>query len=146
MIAELNNEQMETVLRSECICHLGCHADGETYVVPVTYAYDGSSFFCHSTDGTKTRMMRKNPNVCVEVYRMQDMAHWQCVIAKARFVELEGSAARDAMDFLVQRLAPLMTSATSDPTHGTHGHDRQGAKPVVFRLDLYERSGRYEKR
>ncbi|MFZ1687884.1 MAG: pyridoxamine 5'-phosphate oxidase family protein [Flavobacteriales bacterium] len=146
MIAELNNEQMDTVLRSECVCHLGCHADGETYVVPLTYAYDGSSFFCHSADGTKTRMMRKNPQVCVEVYCMQDMAHWQSVIAKATFVELEGADARDATDFLEQRLAPLMTTTTSGLIHSERGHDRKGAVPITFRLDLYDKTGRYEKR
>jgi nitroimidazol reductase NimA-like FMN-containing flavoprotein (pyridoxamine 5'-phosphate oxidase superfamily) len=146
MIGELNGAQIETVLQSECICRIGCHADGETYVVPVTYAYDGSSFYCHSVDGMKTGMMRKNPKVCVEVDHIHDMANWQCVVARATFVELHGTDAREAMSFLVQRLAPLMSSASSDPSHGGHAAERRGLKPVAFRLDVYDKTGRFEKR
>lgn len=146
MLGELNNQQIETLLHSECICRIGCHAEGETYVVPVTYAYNGHSFFCHSADGLKTRMMRKNPEVCVEVDAMADMANWRSVIAKARYVELEGEDARKAMEFLVQRLLPLMSSASSDPARAPHAQDRKGLKAIAFRLDLKDKTGRYEKR
>lgn len=146
MLGELTNQQIETLLQSECICRIGCHADGETYVVPVSYAYDGNSFFCHSADGLKTHMMRKNPDVCVEVEAMVDLANWRSVIAKARYVELEGDDARKALEFLVQRLLPIMASASSHPMHEQHAQDRRGLKAVAFRLDLKDKTGRYEKR
>ena len=41
MLGHLNQEPIEQVLRSEVIGRLGCHASGRTYVVRVTYAYDG---------------------------------------------------------------------------------------------------------
>ncbi len=58
MLGELNQEQIEQVLRSEVIGRLGCHASGRTYVVPVTYAYDGERIICHSGLGRKIEMMR----------------------------------------------------------------------------------------
>lgn len=146
MLGELTSEQIERLLRSECICRIGCHAEGTTYVVPVTYAYNGHSFFCHSAEGMKTRLMRRNPEVCVEVDRMEDIANWRSVIARARFVELQGAEARAAMAYLVQCLAPRMISASADPMHGAHAQEPTGLVPVAFRLDLYDRTGRYEKR
>ena len=67
MLGELSPEEIEEVLRSEITGRIGCHADGRTYVVPVTYGYQRGYVYCHSSEGLKLRMMRKNPVVCFEV-------------------------------------------------------------------------------
>ena len=41
MIGELNEEQIEQMLRGETVGRIGCHSSEQIYVVPVTYAYDG---------------------------------------------------------------------------------------------------------
>lgn len=146
MLGTLNNEQIEEVLHAECIGRLGCRQGDSVYVVPVTYAYDGRSLYCHSAEGMKIRLMREHPQVCFEVDRMQDMANWQSVIAQGRFVELHGEEARRGMHQLVKRLLPLMPSSTAHPGEGGHGHDVSGMKAVAFRIDLGEKSGRFEKR
>ena len=46
----------------------------QTYVVPVTYAYDGEAIYAHSLEGLKLALMRKNPHVCFEVEDVQGMA------------------------------------------------------------------------
>lgn len=56
MLGELNKGQIEQVLLSELIGRIGCYADGQTYVVPITYVYDGESIYGHSVDGMKLRM------------------------------------------------------------------------------------------
>jgi uncharacterized protein len=81
MLGELNEAQVDQVLRSEVIGRLGCHAQGRTYIVPITYAYDGDCIYGHSAEGMKVRMMRANPNVCFEVDEMESMANWRSVIA-----------------------------------------------------------------
>ncbi|MEI8254864.1 MAG: pyridoxamine 5'-phosphate oxidase family protein [Deltaproteobacteria bacterium] len=150
MLGELNIEQIERVLHSEVIGRIGCHAGGRTYVVPVTYAYDGTHVYAHSAVGLKVRMMRENPAVCFEVDHMENMANWQSVIARGTFEELHGDDAMRGMQTLVTRLAPLMTSATSTPTHGVpaggHRADTAGHEAVLFRLKLTEKTGRFEKR
>lgn len=81
MLGESNEAQTDQVLRSEVIGRLGCHAQGLTYLVPVTYAYDGDCIYGHSVEGLKVRMMRANPNVCFEVDAMESLANWRSVIA-----------------------------------------------------------------
>ena len=37
MSGELNNTRVENILKTQFIGRIGCHANGITYVVPVTY-------------------------------------------------------------------------------------------------------------
>lgn len=150
MLGELNNEQVESLLKSEVIGRIGCYADNKIYVVPVSYAYDGTYVYAHSKEGMKIRMMRKNPTVCFEVDRMENMANWQSVIATGTFEELSGQdSITKGMKILVDRLRPLMTSETAQPSHGftgEHQHDVKAFHAVVFRIKLTEKTGRFERR
>jgi hypothetical protein len=143
MLGELTPAQIEDVLRTEVVARIGCHAGGRTYVVPIAYAYDGVGIIAHSGQGLKVRMMRENPDVCVEVDRLDDMAHWQSVIAWGRYEELTGDAAVKAIETLVDRLAPLVASETSVPPHS---HQPSVRAVVVYRIRLTEKTGRYEHR
>jgi nitroimidazol reductase NimA-like FMN-containing flavoprotein (pyridoxamine 5'-phosphate oxidase superfamily) len=62
-VEDLTREGIDELLREEIVGRIGCHADGETYVVPVIYAYDGEAFYAYSIEGKKIRMMRENPSV-----------------------------------------------------------------------------------
>ena len=147
MLGNLSDGQIEMVLHQGPIGRIGCHADGRTYVVPVTYAYDGEAVYAHSGEGLKLQIMRKNPQVCFEVEHVDDLASWRSVIAQGEFEELGGAAAEAAMELLVLRLAPLTTGQTNTPAHGFTGDGPNRDRRLrVFRIRLKERSGRFEKR
>ena len=119
------------------------------YVVPITFVYDGECIYGHSAVGMKIEMMRKNPNVCFEVDAMKNMANWESVIAWGTFEELHGAAAMVGMQKVMNRLKPLMTSESSQPSHGMpspHQQDVGKMEAVVYRIRLTEKTGRYEKR
>ena len=40
MLGSLSSKEIEDLLEAEVVARLGCHADGRTYVVPVSYTYD----------------------------------------------------------------------------------------------------------
>ena len=148
MIDDLKPAEIEQLLKSELVARIGCHADGTTYVVPITYAYDGEGIVGHSVDGMKVRMMRQNPRVCIEIDHMESPSVWQSVIAWGTYEELSGEAAREAMGLLMERFAPLMTSETSRPPHGLHEATiARGERPpaVIYRIRLSEKTGRYER-
>jgi nitroimidazol reductase NimA-like FMN-containing flavoprotein (pyridoxamine 5'-phosphate oxidase superfamily) len=97
----------------------------------------------------KIEMMRKNPDVCVEVDHMENMANWRSVIAWGTFRELEGEEAMSSMHRLIDRLTPLLSSVMSQPTHGleaTHGADTAGRSVVIYRIDFQRKTGRFERR
>jgi nitroimidazol reductase NimA-like FMN-containing flavoprotein (pyridoxamine 5'-phosphate oxidase superfamily) len=142
MLGELEPAEIDEMLRSEVIGRIGCHADGRSYVVPVTYAYDGDCLYCHSGAGLKLEMMRANPHVCFEVDRHDDLANWRSVIAWGVFKELDGAEAEHALGLLATRLRPLLGDAGFP--HGAQYRAPGALPPVVYRIKLLERSGRCE--
>lgn len=153
MIGELTPAEIDSFLKTQSIARIGCHTDGKTYVVPITYAYDNNAFIGHSAEGLKIWMMRANRNVCVEVDSMSDPGNWTCVIGQGHFEELSGEEAVQAMNTLKQRFADVLASATALPHHGAVDHpvafDRKKNlarnKPVIYRISLREKSGRFER-
>lgn len=142
MLGELNAHDVERVLRENMIGRIGIHALGRTYVVPITYVYDGDAVYAHSHDGMKMHMMRENPHVCFEVDRMDGMANWESVIAWGTFEELRGERAERAMAMLVRELEPKLEGPP-----GTSAHPRGGEEThLVYRIGLEEKTGRFERR
>ncbi|WP_299111258.1 pyridoxamine 5'-phosphate oxidase family protein [uncultured Winogradskyella sp.] len=148
MLGYLNNKQIEHVLQSLIIGRIGCHADDRTYVVPVTYAYDGKYIYGHTKEGLKISMMRKNPMVCFEVDVMENMSNWRSVIAWGKFEELKSPEQRkEGLKILMNVVMPLMTGETtiSHPMSDSHQKTIEAMKGVVYRIELTKKTGRYEK-
>jgi uncharacterized protein len=107
MLGTLNAAQIDQVLRSEVVGHLGCHGDGKIYVVPISYTYDGEYIYGHSADGMKLRMMRAHPQVCFQVDHIDNLANWVSVIAWGVFEEVADEDAKSAMRLFLDRMEPL---------------------------------------
>jgi uncharacterized protein len=143
MIGKLSSQQIEQVLLSQTMGRIGCHCESLTYVVPVSYAYDGERIIAHSAEGMKVQMMRTNPEVCFQVDDVDDLANWRSVISWGTFKELSGDDAALAMGFLVERMRPLMVSESLQHHHGAQrGVPFRG---VVYEIRLKIKTGRYEK-
>ncbi len=147
MFGTLANEEIEDVLKRQFVCRIGCHADDKTYVVPISYAYDGKYIYCHTQEGMKTKMMRQNPNVCVEVDTLENMATWKSVIAWGEFEDVMDNEERaKALKVLLSRVYPFMSSKKMQlgeqwPFAPDNVNEIKG---VVFRIVLKEKSGRFE--
>lgn len=143
MLGELTRREIESVLGDGVIGRLGCHAYGQTYVVPISYAYDGTYVYAHTNVGMKLHMLRGNPHVCFEVDRMDDLANWQSVIAWGTFEELRGPESEEGMKFLVDRIQ----SRLGDRPPGASVHPHSAMTPVVvYRIKLERKTGRFERR
>jgi nitroimidazol reductase NimA-like FMN-containing flavoprotein (pyridoxamine 5'-phosphate oxidase superfamily) len=149
MLGELKESQIETLLHSEVIGRIGCHTDETTYIVPVSYAYDGTYVYGHTKEGMKIDMMRKNPNVCFEIDVMENMSNWRSVIAWGKFKELKTPEEREmGMQKLIDRIMPIMTGETTvhhamTDSGGKYIESMQG---IVYRIELVKKTGRFEKR
>jgi len=133
---ELSREEIDEFLRTQRIARLGCHAGGETYVVPLIYAYDGSAVVAVTTEGRKVAMLRENPRVCVEVdeYDRDGRGSWRSVIAQGVCEEVAGDAIEDALALLRERFARAS---------GRQAERRPlGPGVVVLRVRLEDASGR----
>jgi uncharacterized protein len=149
MLGELPASEVDRLLQSELIARIGCHVEGRTYVVPVTYAYSDGALVGHSLAGLKLDMLRQNPKVCIEIDRVDDLANWRSVVAWGQFEELKGEEAERALNLLMARFVPLMASETSMPSHlrdpATLSRSLAGSASFVYRILLTEKTGRFER-
>lgn len=141
MIEELTPEEVSAFLREQPVGRVGCHAEGETYVVPVIYVYDGESVYVQTIEGRKIRMMRANPEVCFEVdeYRAET-GSWRSVIAYGRYEELEGAERERALELLEARFRRPGEPPRERPAAP------EGRAAVAFRIILRSAAGRVVRR
>ena len=60
--------EIEAVIRKAEVCRLGLSADGQPYVVPLNFGFDGKCLYFHTgQEGKKIDMIRRNHRVCFEV-------------------------------------------------------------------------------
>lgn len=148
MFGELKPQEIETLLKSEIIGRLACFADEIGYVVPISYAYDGEYIYVHAKEGMKVDMMRKNPKVCFQTDKMQDMANWQSVVVWGEYEELKSETERaKALKKLMDRVLPVISSETVHLSpHWPFPPEEIGSiKGVTFRIKVEKKTGRFEK-
>ena len=150
MLGNLSPDEIERLLQRETIARLGCHDGTRTYVVPITYAYVDGGLVGHSVEGLKLEILRKNPNVCVEVDHVHDLANWSSVIAWGTFEELKGEEAKHALALMQARFLALTVSETSVVPSILRSSDvrtrtGQSHKSAVYRICLTEKTGRFER-
>ena len=117
-------------------------------MIPISYVYDGQYVYCHTHEGLKIDILRKNPTVCFEVEIIENLANWQTVIAHGVFEELTDPALRmDALQKLYDRRLPAITSQTTKlKEEWPFGAESLGQiEGIALRIRLDSKTGRFEK-
>jgi len=150
MTGELNETQINNVLTSQVFGNLACSNTRYPYIVPITYLFDGNFIYCQSLEGKKLDIMRKNPNVCFQVDLVIDMNNWQSVIIYGQFEEQLERKSEEAREILFSKILPLMTKSgvhqyQHEKEPGTELADDNRIKPIMFKIRINEKTGRFEK-
>jgi hypothetical protein len=100
----------------------------------------------------KIDMMRNNPSVCFEVDEVQNFTNWRSVVLWGVYQELSDERSRSyAMKAFAEKMMHVKNSVTALSPElskaGMGGEDFQylAIKPVIYRIVINERSGRFEK-
>lgn len=148
MTGELSILEMENLLHSQLIGRLACIQNDEPYIVPMAFAYEGNQILGQTSPGLKLSILRQHPKVCFEVDQMIDLRNWKSVIMFGTFREIQEIEMNPSRQWLFDRIFPLSTPAS---LHG-YGHsvnsdlvDDARVKPVLFAIDVYRMTGRFEK-
>src|SRR6187399_1594109 len=147
MLGNIDEPEIEDVLAQNFLGRIGCHVNGRTYVVPISYAYSEGCIYAHTYEGLKIEMMRKNPQVCFEVDAMKDMSNWKSVIAWGEYEEITDVKDRNkALRTLMKRKLPSLASVTTRLSDDWpfYTDELDHIKGIVFKIPLAEKSGRFE--
>ena len=142
MLGKLNKREIIDLLESQFIGRLGCHLNGETYVVPVNFVYQNNAIYAHSAEGKKIRMLRANPRVCFQIDEIDNMFKWKSVILWGTFEELKGEERQQAMQGLILRIMPNTNNPGRDPSHAISPSNRETL--IVYRINIVKATGRFE--
>ena len=148
-LGKLTEEQIEGVLSNNSVGRIGCSDGQQTYVVPVTYVYDGRHIIAHSIYGMKIRIMRSNPSVCFEVDEIESPLKWKSVIAWGTYQELREERERmQAISLFVEKFRRLPMSVTAHPPDILNMKKpvihSESARAIIYRIILDTKTGRFE--
>ncbi|ANW65023.1 hypothetical protein BCA37_16770 [Mycobacterium sp. djl-10] len=142
MLGKLDAADVETELGNGVVGRIGCLSNGRPYVVPVCYAYQNGFVYGHAMPGEKLTALQHDRTVCFEVENITDLSNWRSVIAWGTTESLTGAAARDGLQLLFERLAPVLGPEFATVHAAAHsGADFPG---TVYRIHLTEKTGRFE--
>lgn len=142
-------DEIENILHSQIIGRIGCAYKDIPYVVPISYVYDGINVFCQSQDGKKIHILRNNQNVCLQIDIISSISDWKSVLVTGRYQELDESESVKARELLYSRVFTLMTGSVIHRFEHKENNniitDEKSIKNILFKIDIDEISGRYEK-
>jgi nitroimidazol reductase NimA-like FMN-containing flavoprotein (pyridoxamine 5'-phosphate oxidase superfamily) len=133
MIDVLTETQARELLSAKHYGRLGCCVDGEPYVVPINYLFDGDSIYIHSKPGRKINALRANPRACLQVDEVKNPYNWRSVIAFGRYEEVSDEAERERTLASLFNHLPHVTPVESKMT--------SLQQTIVFRLRVDEVTG-----
>lgn len=150
MLRELNDTQIEALLKNELTGRIGCQSEGVVYIVPVNYVYDGANIYCHSAKGMKIDMMRENPEICFEVENINDVTNWQTAIAWGRFEEITDMAEKQkVLQQLTNRITPYIIDDSITREHGFADEESDigtTIELIIYKIVVHKKTGRFEDR
>ena len=144
MFGELDPAAIESLLHAGIVARIA-YVDrrGLPCIVPITYAYDGRAFYGYSLLGGKIEHMAAQPNVCVEVDRVENAADWRSVVVRGTFRRLHADAAVDAVARISDRMRTVAAVSGAPVGAWRTFVARSGGAGIAYRIDVSEKRGRY---
>ena len=127
MARMLSEAEARNLIAAGKIGRLGCVDNGEPYVVPINYVFEGVSIYSHSLPGRKIEILRTHPRACIQVDEIENDFEWRSVIAFGTFEEIRvPSDRRSILGKLLTRF-PKLT-----PVEAVMAQDAGAPDSVVF--------------
>ena len=145
MVGELSQEEIYRVLSENSLGRLASQADGEVYVIPLGYAWDGQRLVFETSLGKKIDMMRASPRVCFQTDQITSASEWKSVVVYGTYSELEDREKPAASRLLIDKISSHLEEEGRSPRDVTP--DKVGGRyqGVLFAIDVDSVTGRFER-
>jgi nitroimidazol reductase NimA-like FMN-containing flavoprotein (pyridoxamine 5'-phosphate oxidase superfamily) len=127
----LDEDEARRLFQFAGVARLGCIANGEPYVVPISCLLEGDCLYSHSLTGLKISALRENPRACVQVDEIESELNWSSAIAFGKYEEITKPDDRaDVLNKLLKKF-PMLT-----PVESTIALDGLAQEVIVFRIRI----------
>jgi len=143
LVTEMEPQECHDLLAQEGFGRLACVRDNRPYIVPVYFATEPHRLYAFATMGQKIEWMRSNPQVCVEVDKVQSHVDWSSVIVQGRYEEFPdtpkyATSRQIAQALLEKRFMWWQIGFAAAQTRSKFDRDT----PVFYCIHIEEISGR----
>ena len=138
-VREMDDREINDVLRHVGYGHLACSLNDKPYLVPIHYAFASPNFYVYTTEGKKSEMIGENPNVCLQIEDVKDNKHWKSVIVTGKAERLFDEETREAALKAIVHVNPTLTPAVS--IHWMDNWVRENIE-VIYSITPSEITGR----
>ena len=147
MITNLKESECAILLANNYICQLSYIYNERPFIVPMTYYFDKKNIIIigYSENGHKTKAMRKNNKVSIQVSEKDNNDNCNFVLAHGLYQEFSGSEAKKylhefsaGVKLLIIKKEEKNSFCIGDFSHKTDTHDI----PIVFKITIDEMTGK----
>ena len=147
MIKNLIVKECIEILSNNYIGRLAYIAQGQPFVVPITFYYDrhNNSIISYSAGGFKIESMRKNSLISLEVDEIRSVNRWRSVLAHGLFEELSSIDAKHQLHQFAQGVKNIIaTKENENPQFIGEFSSKLEAEgiPIVYRLNIDKITGK----
>lgn len=150
MQTTLSDTDIDALLSSQVIGHLGCSESSKPYVFPIAYLYKDNAIYGQTTEGKKVEILEKNPKVCFQVEEVTDDG-WKSAMVWGYYEDFDFSKPQSATVAAAAQLLALKLGVKQS-AYGVHipytmGETLEplmvnGKRATLFRIVIEEKSGR----
>lgn len=145
---DLKSSECTQLLRDNYIGRLGYISSGQPYIVPITYYFDeeAKSIIGYTSEGHKTRAMRENPSVSVQVDEIKAVKNWKSVQIIGSFEKVDGSDARYYFSEFAKGVKSLRSQGRKmhpELISDFSSKVQTGEIPIVYKIRIKEMIGKF---
>lgn len=151
MLGTLSEPVIDEILENSIIGRLGYTDGHRIFVIPISYfLYNRKYIIAHSMEGRKIEILRKNPDVCLQVDVIHNLSNWKSVMLWGKYEEITGQPDRYyALDLLIRKIhkqkvneGHALSPEPPEIEESMALPDRE--KSIVYRIQIENKSGRFE--
>jgi uncharacterized protein len=140
-------KEINGIIRRCRVCRLAMCEDGQPYIVPLNFGYDGRFLYFHAApEGRKIDIIKKNNRVCFEFDILHDIvtAQQPCDCG-AKYESVIGSGTAEIVDDLEAKKEALEWIMRQYENGTWDFPEEILKKTLIFRVSILEISGKVRK-
>ena len=142
-----DRKDIDDIIRRCRVCHLAMCDDGQPYVVPLSFGYDGCFLYFHAApEGRKIDIIKRNNRVGFEFDILHDIVTAQKACDwGAKYESVIGSGTVEIVDDLEAKKEALVCIMNQYGKGTWDFPEEVLQKPLILRLRIMEISGKARK-
>ena len=150
MITNLKKQQCLKILDTNYIGHMAYVYQDSPFIIPITYYYDKENIniIGYSGEGHKTKALRLNNTVALEVSEITSVNDWKSVLVHGTFNELSGPDAKHYLHQFSLGVKKLIVEKENKDVNFIREFSSKinfESIPIVYRINIHEITGKERK-